>query len=81
MGSGLKPSFTPTCPKCSYVLKYHVRDPEVNPSGWAMTAESWNHLREAHVEVPQVRKTPIVIRNHRRRRVLRLPSSRRRTLV
>ncbi|ASR83384.1 hypothetical protein SEA_CATERPILLAR_66 [Arthrobacter phage Caterpillar] len=81
MGSGLKPTFKPACPKCDFTLKYHVRDPDVHPDNWVLTAESREHLKEAHIDVPKVRKAPVVIRNHSRRRVLRLPSSRRRTLV
>lgn len=81
MGSGLKPTFTPACPKCDFVLKYYARDPQVHPDKWVLSEESRKHLKEAHIAVPEMRKAPTSIRRHRGRAILRLPSSKRRALV
>ncbi|QGZ17274.1 hypothetical protein SEA_GIANTSBANE_70 [Arthrobacter phage Giantsbane] len=76
MGSGLKPTFKPACPKCDFELRYHVRDPDVHPDNWVLTQESRDHLKEAHViVVPKVR-TIYPVRKFRSSRRL-LPSKRR----
>lgn len=75
------------CPVCFIPMKYYCRDSQMHHSMWVLTEESRKHLAEAHIQpevtndLPEVRKAKIPIRNYRGRRVLRLPSSKRRVLV
>ena len=56
---GLKPAFQikPMCPfpGCDYELRYNFRDPQLHPDNWAITAESYQHLNEAHIKRPALR--------------------------
>ncbi|WGH21784.1 hypothetical protein SEA_INKED_72 [Arthrobacter phage Inked] len=89
LGSGLKPIVGyPVCPICGITMRYYARDPNKHHSFWALTEDSYKHLQDANCkppevknELPEVRKTQVSIRHHRRRRVLRLPSPKRRAIV